>query len=127
MQQTVPQNELPARRTHLPLSQEKQECLQLPQSRFPPQPSGYEPQIPEFSQSDPGGQSSSRSAKQVVGVQPHTPGVPPPAQVWPVPVQASQGSPLRPHAVSAVPGWHIEPAQHPVVQGGSHRGTQLPF
>ena len=71
--------------------------------------------VPEFSQSDPGGQISSRSAKQVVGVQPHTPGVPPPPQVWPVPVQ--QASPhTTPPASSQAPLTQVKQGGHGVPQ-----------
>jgi hypothetical protein len=49
------------------------------------------------------------------GVQPHTPGVPPPPQRTPVPLQVVHLPPAGPQAVSLVPAWQVPlPSQHPV-------------
>lgn len=62
--------------------------LQAPQSRWPPQPSGYSPQF-------------LWAGQDVNGVQPHTLAAPPPPQVWGG-VQTAQ-APLLPQAAFAVP------------------------
>lgn len=98
----------------------QQPVAQEPQASVPPQPLEMLPHCP--------------AGHVVMGVHPHTPGVPPPPQVFGevhseltvqphlppdshvvpfgLPTQVTHAPPLGPQAVWELPGWQLVPSQH---------------